>query len=295
MKKLSKVFIITTLVCISSATAYSQDCNSYLQQATEYRDKGDYCQAKQYYQMYQSCNADADVSTEIAMCINRIKIQNPGTNCPDYVPTNGKNTIPASTTTRNSSVNTSSSSRAATSVGSGSKQSSSTPTTRFKLGIDAGIQLPMGDFGKEVNIGFGGELSGKYMVNKNIGVGVGVGYYTFGIKKEVLDDGADKGNASILPIIGNFSYYFGKNTFKPYVGADLGLYMARTSYSGEVDGEKASESSSVSGFGFAPVIGFEYALSKNLGLDVNAKYNYITNIDPKISQPNINIGIVYSF
>jgi len=307
MKKSSKIFIVLALMCISVAAAYSQDCNSYLKQATEMRDKGDYCQAKQYYQMYQSCNADADVSTEIAMCVNRIKIQNPGTDCPDYVPANGKSQASGRATMRTSSGNTSSGytssgNRAVKPVASVGNQMSSAPAAQFKIGLDIGAQLPMGDFGKIYKMGFGGELNAKYMINENIGVGLGAGYYTFGAKDELLNAlideyGADKmnDNFSIIPVVGKFSYYFGQNAFKPYLGVDVGLYMLRESISGEVDGESDSSSDSSSKFGFAPVLGFEYTLTKNLGLDVNVKYNYILTDIKATTTVGISAGIVYLF
>jgi len=55
-------------MCVSAATAYSQDCNIYFQRASELKSQKKYCEAKRYYQKYSDCNADADVSTEIAMC-----------------------------------------------------------------------------------------------------------------------------------------------------------------------------------------------------------------------------------
>jgi len=53
---------------------YSQDCNSYLQQAAEMISQKKYCDAKVYYQKYGNCNINADVSTEIAMCERLCKI-----------------------------------------------------------------------------------------------------------------------------------------------------------------------------------------------------------------------------
>jgi len=72
---INKICIIFALLCFSAATAYSQDCNTYLQRAAELVSQKKYCQAKKYYQEYGKCNADADVSTEIAMCERRCKIQ----------------------------------------------------------------------------------------------------------------------------------------------------------------------------------------------------------------------------
>ena len=76
MKVISKFFIVSALMSVSVAAAYSQqDCNSYLKQATELVSQQKYCEAKKYYQMYKNCDADADVSTEIAMCERRCGIQ----------------------------------------------------------------------------------------------------------------------------------------------------------------------------------------------------------------------------
>ena len=55
-------------MCIGITAAYSQDCNSYLQQASEMVSQKKYCEAKLYYQRYSKCDRDADVSSEIALC-----------------------------------------------------------------------------------------------------------------------------------------------------------------------------------------------------------------------------------
>jgi len=75
MKPLSKVFIVFVLMCVSAATAYSQDCDSYLQQAAKLVSQKKYCDAKSYYQKYSDCNSGADVSAEIAMCEKFCKAQ----------------------------------------------------------------------------------------------------------------------------------------------------------------------------------------------------------------------------
>ena len=72
---INKICIIFVLFCFSAATTYSQDCHTYQQRAEEFMAQKKYCEAKKYYQMYGNCNADADVSTEIAMCERRCKLQ----------------------------------------------------------------------------------------------------------------------------------------------------------------------------------------------------------------------------
>jgi len=74
MNSTRKFFIVFALLCLSAAVAYSQECNSYLRQASELVSQKKYCDAKSYYLKYSKCNADADVSTEIAMCERFCKI-----------------------------------------------------------------------------------------------------------------------------------------------------------------------------------------------------------------------------
>ena len=75
MEQLNKFFTVFAILCFCTAMAYSQDCNSYLKKATEFVSQKKYCDAKRYYQAYGNCNADADISTEIAMCERFCKIR----------------------------------------------------------------------------------------------------------------------------------------------------------------------------------------------------------------------------
>ena len=71
---MKKLFIVFALLGVSVAAAYSQDCKSYLQQAEKLMADENYCEATNYFKKYASCNADADVRTEIALCERRCKI-----------------------------------------------------------------------------------------------------------------------------------------------------------------------------------------------------------------------------
>ena len=61
-----KKFIFITLLCFSGA-AYSQDCGDLLRRASEFASEGRFCDALDFYRRYAACDADADVSTQIAM------------------------------------------------------------------------------------------------------------------------------------------------------------------------------------------------------------------------------------
>ena len=77
---MKKLFIVFALLGVSVAAAYSQDCKSYLQQAENLMADEKHCEAVNYFKKYASCNADADVRTEIAMCERRCRIPGGGEN-----------------------------------------------------------------------------------------------------------------------------------------------------------------------------------------------------------------------
>lgn len=159
-------------------------------------------------------------------------------------------------------------------------------SAQIKIGADLNVGMPTSsDFGDYAGTGFGGGINAKYMFNENMGAGLGFSYLSFPGK-----DFADGINFTIMPITANFTYYFMTETLKPYAGIDLGLYTA----SSDADGAESE-----SDFGFAPVVGMEYAFTDALALNVNLKYNYIMSKDDDkgtedTSFLGINVGIVYS-
>lgn len=169
---------------------------------------------------------------------------------------------------------------------------------QFKIGANIGAAVPTGDFGDMAKTGFGVEVDVKYMLNEKMSVGLGFGQYLFGGKDIETEAGpmpVDGNPYGITSIVGKYNYYFGENAFRPYVGADLGLYILKA----KIDIEYAGRTipyidESETNFGFAPVIGFEYAFSDSWALNVNAKYNYIM-AEESASVFGINAGIVYSF
>ena len=174
---------------------------------------------------------------------------------------------------------------------------------QIKVGVGGGIQLPIGDFGDEnimgAKIGFGGGVSGEYMVNENIGVGVSGGYYMFGGPEAKFEEEGIKmelsNSYSLIPIVANAKYYFATEGFKPYGGVDVGIYMFGVTSEVSVLGISQSATASTTEFGAAPVFGFQYDFSDALALDVNAKFNMIFATGTTLMAPGLNVGIVYSF
>ena len=153
---------------------------------------------------------------------------------------------------------------------------------QFYVGATAGPQIPLGDLGDFGKIGFGLNVSGKYLLNDNMAVGLNLGYNNFGTDLEGF-------TFSFIPITGLFEYHINLDQFTPYVGADLGLYNYR--YKIKVDNHNNSDSEIY--FGFAPTLGALYNINSDIALTANAKYNFILTEDDPSSFLGINFGIVY--
>ena len=162
---------------------------------------------------------------------------------------------------------------------------------QINIGATVGLTLPMGDFGNGLNTGFGFNAIGKYSLSNNMAVGVSVGYSSFGTGSENLSYG-------VIPITGLFEYSFGSGAFKPYLGADLGLYMFRSKLSYTFLGTTTSNTDTKSYFGFAPTGGVMYEISKNLSICGNLKYNMVFAKDALDNSTTstwlgINAGVIF--
>ena len=155
-------------------------------------------------------------------------------------------------------------------------------SAQIKVNVGGGLLFPMGDFGDAAKTGFGANVGGKYMLNEKMAVGLNIGYFMMGEKVDGM-------KISIIPVSGSFTYYFGDGGLKPYASAELGYYTAKT----KIDALDVDDSES--DFGFAPVLGVEYALSDKLTLDANAKYHYINTEDEATKAFGINVGLVFAF
>ena len=164
-----------------------------------------------------------------------------------------------------------------------------TSNAQFKIGANLNVAFPTGDMSDGVGIGIGGTVTGLYEFTKNISAGVQTGYTSF----------AEKDNNgvtfSVIPITAVGKYYFSESNFKPYIGADLGLYLLKAKASVSVSDYTFSASATETDFGVAPAVGFEYILSDKLSLDANAKYTDIFTSGSWTTYFGINVGLVYKF
>src|SRR5688572_13397816 len=71
----------------------------------------------------------------------------------------------------------------------------------FSLGLEGA--LPLGDFGKSHDFGFGGSLQGEYKADDELGLTLNAGYLTFSKEANTVN------SFGIVPVLGGVKYYFG--------------------------------------------------------------------------------------
>jgi len=163
---------------------------------------------------------------------------------------------------------------------------------QFRLGANGSFQVPLGGLGDVFDMGFGGNISGEFLVGRkaNIGLGLNAGYSFF--TNPNLPQYFTSYEASIAHVSLMFRTYFNANgVFRPYIGIDPGFYLA--SVKATALGMPLSDS--VREFAFAVILGFQVELSPTLVLDVGAKAPPITLGLDQLNTIGINLGIVYSF
>lgn len=159
--------------------------------------------------------------------------------------------------------------------------------SKMAVGIQAGIALPMGDFGDGFDMGFGGTGTFAYHINPMLDVTGSFGYLTWSAKE---------GDASFssIPVLVGARYYFGKDKLNPYVAGELGIHFSTIDVPevvipgfGTIGGSESS-----SDFGFGVGAGILYQLSPKLDLDVNAKFNSISGDGGSSNYISIMAGVL---
>jgi hypothetical protein len=94
---------------------------------------------------------------------------------------------------------------------------------KFELGINGGVGL---NLTAGYDLGFGGQVTGLYLISENLALGAGIGYNTFSVT------GASGWSDADLSCLALLKYTIGTSSMKPYLlaGAGMGDYIV--SFSG---------------------------------------------------------------
>lgn len=158
-------------------------------------------------------------------------------------------------------------------------------TAQVSAGVGLGILKSTED---NSNAEFGGEIYVKYELTDNFRAGVNLAFY-----QRTEEFFGSKIRYSSAPISVSGEYSFLDDKFRPYLGMHLGLFRSGI--------KSGNTSASNSYFSLAPVLGIDYELTDNVGLNVNFKYGFVffnndfTGKTDNFSTISPNIGVTYRF
>jgi hypothetical protein len=309
MRSLAIISILLLSNCVT--IAYGQNCESFLQQATELVNQRKYCDAKKYYLQYSNCNANADVSTEMALCERYCKLQEPQgeESTPEPVVENSPDDTSASTD-RSSSVHSAQLSVALKNV------------QRIKFGVSAGVGISnfssnVDDDDSKSKLGFQIGILGEISITENFFVVPELNFSQRGSSYEWKGyDESEKGSTTLnylqIPINALYKYKVAENIkvlgfTGPYVGyAISGKDKWEYKYDGEVEkdsktikiGSGDEDDAKPLDFGWNFGLGLEYSklflkVQYNLGLSNIA--NTDSGSDYSLKNTHIGISVGYLF
>ncbi|MBO9701460.1 MAG: outer membrane beta-barrel protein [Sporocytophaga sp.] len=148
----------------------------------------------------------------------------------------------------------------------------------------------------------GFSVEGRFFINKNISLGLNVGYNDFRkyLNREVYSTGSGNISAvqtryfNTVPVLATGFYYLNSiSAFKPYAGIGIGAYVSNyQKYYSTLESKHTKTC-----FGFRPEIGTLIKLRNGLGLIVSGRYNYATYSYQEFSSLNyfeLNFGLSFS-
>ena len=148
---------------------------------------------------------------------------------------------------------------------------------KFELGIGGGVGL---NLTAGYDLGFGGQVSGLYRINENLGVGLGIGYETFSVT------GVSGWSDADLSILALLKYSFGTEKIKPYLLAEAGMGNYIVSFSG------ASASSMYPEIGGGA--GVQFGLSDNANLVLQGTVNVLIATGGTWTYVPVDLGVNFN-
>ncbi len=145
---------------------------------------------------------------------------------------------------------------------------------KIELGINGGLALSTNT---GYDLGFGGQATGLYRFSENLGVGLGIGYNTFGVTGF---SGLTQADLSFLALL---KYAIGTEKTKPYLLVDAGLSSFITSFSG------ASLSTSYPEIGGG--VGIQFPMGDTSNFFVQADVNLILATGTTFTYVPVDLGV----
>jgi opacity protein-like surface antigen len=148
-----------------------------------------------------------------------------------------------------------------------------TPNWQHQIYFNSGPQFVTGDAADGYKTGLAIDGGYYYRASDAFFIGLAGGYHQF------VGKGGNP-DLDIIPVHLAFKYNFSLTGVQPYIGVEGGPYF--------VDGAESSTE-----YGFAPRLGLRIPLSPGFDLDLNVKYNVITQEENNFNYIGLNGGPAY--
>ncbi len=158
------------------------------------------------------------------------------------------------------------------------QSSASTRRGAIRLGVNAGIGLPFGDYSNQASAGFGFGLTGDYMLQPDVAIGGEVGTFTFGgnhdlenLRSAQLGAPAKITN-HVVPLTVHAKYFLPASVqMAPFVKAGAGLYHL----SQKLEAGTIIRKNSTTRLGLQFGAGADFHSTSTLRYGVDILYHYI--------------------
>ena len=148
------------------------------------------------------------------------------------------------------------------------------------------MKMPMGEFSDYgFETGYGANGSFDYMFDKDLSANFTIGYTAWpATTKDELIEGMKQGHDLYdIPLSVGVRYYLDRiHSFCPYVGMEFGFHFLNYKYEMNYLNTQTStyttiaESESYTKFGLAPIIGVLFPLNKNVSVNANVKFTWVS-------------------
>lgn len=179
------------------------------------------------------------------------------------------------------------------------------------VGINGGVNIPVGNFHKYYSIGYSGDAQILYNVNNAFILVLTSGYHLWKVDEDAYNKRANElaqnqkynfdSHFRIVPIYLGIRYFLGRGKHRPFFSLDFGGYAYEFKISGTINSTlpnantipinipetKKTDTQTALAVGF----GYFYNLSKNWNVEVHSKYTvlssgYVINEPDKIVTPD---------
>lgn len=169
--------------------------------------------------------------------------------------------------------------------------------SKFVIGLNGGLSFPVGDFTRYYEIGYGGNAHFFYALSEDFLLSLTVGYDLWNVDQDAINKKLAEEEINfmleldsqfrIIPFYIGARYYLAKGKHRPFFSIDFGGYTYEFKLSGTANnvipdadfpgGPLQDREETGTQTALALGLGYFYKFSRHVYLEIQSKYNYLTD------------------